>query len=242
MDSRAAPPASRVSLELDVPYGPDKKLFAGHRIGGPRPNRGRRHHGLVHQPEPARRPSRLGRSEDRRAREEAGQSGRAARRPRRAPSTPPCALRRTQSRRRRSPRMRPATSPEKWAARNSSRRKRSRSSARKTTTASTSGNRLLRDRRRHVRQRPAKDTTTPSLALTNVGGASTKNDLTGTVQPVSGMYAPTGWKMGKSRITGGGWVQLDALDYDAPLKGTVRVATPKGTIGGAFTAEVCKKK
>ena len=90
---------------------------------------------------------------------------------------------------------------------------------------------------------PATDTHNPSLALTNMGGASAKNDFSGTVQPVDGMFAPTAWKVGKSRLTGGGWIQLEALDFDAPLKGTVQVALLKGgTVGGAFTAEVCRKK
>ncbi len=88
---------------------------------------------------------------------------------------------------------------------------------------------------------PATDTKTPSLAIVDLGGASTKNDLTGTVQPTHGMFATKAWKIGKPRTTGDGWIKLDSLDFDAPLKGTFRFVTPKGGAGGAFTADVCRK-
>jgi hypothetical protein len=88
---------------------------------------------------------------------------------------------------------------------------------------------------------PATDTKNPSLALVDLGGASTNEDFTGSVQPVNAMFAATTWKVGKSRVVGDGWIKLDALDFSAPLKGTFRFATPKGGAGGAFTAEVCRK-
>lgn len=88
---------------------------------------------------------------------------------------------------------------------------------------------------------PLSDKQTPSLAITDIGGVSSKEDYSGTTQPMVGMYAASGWKVGKPRATGRGWIRLESLDFVGPLVGTMRLANASGSIGGAFTAEVCKK-
>ena len=88
---------------------------------------------------------------------------------------------------------------------------------------------------------PLGDKHDPSLAITEIGGASPKLDYSGTQQPMVGMFAPSTWKVGKPRTTERGWIRLESLDFAGPLKGTLRLAGGKGSAAGAFTADVCKK-
>src|SRR5262249_55585292 len=80
----------------------------------------------------------------------------------------------------------------------------------------------------------------PKLLVVRIGGASTKQDLTATMQPADGSYFDSTWKRGKKATPGAAWVRFDALDFTT-LHGTMELASDKGSIAGTFTAEVCAK-
>ncbi len=91
---------------------------------------------------------------------------------------------------------------------------------------------------------PVKDELTPSLEVLDMGGASQGQDFSGTQQPTRAHFAPPGWKVGKMRTTGVGWIQIERLEFSAGkrVQGALRLGFKHGGVAGRFTAEVCASR
>jgi hypothetical protein len=84
----------------------------------------------------------------------------------------------------------------------------------------------------------------PYLLGFEIGGTSSVQDFSGSMQPVSNVAAYADWKAGpggKRPAEGSGWVQLDALHLQPgdTVSGAAALAFTGGAVSGTFVATVC---